>query len=157
MEPLPCFSPFTSEANGLHYVWRGYGPGNNATTIRIYNFKCEQWTLQQTTGPPPPGQEGGGCTTVMNHLYCFGGGYGGFSYSNDLHKLNCQSFEWNKIHPRNEGSLWPDKKANSGLVAVDETTLACFGGFGKSGFTNEFHLFDLKQGAIINVFILVHS
>ena len=25
------------------------------------------------------------------------------------------------------------------------------------GLVNEFHLFDLKQGAIINVFILVHS
>ena len=40
---------------------------------------------------------------------------------------------------------------------MNATTLACFGGYGESGYTNEFHLFDLKQGAIINVFILVHS
>ena len=89
----------------------------------------------------------------MNHLYCFGG----FSYSNDLHKLNCQSFEWRKIYPRNEELLWPGRKGYCGLVAIDETTLACFGGNGESGRTNEFHLFDLKQGAIINVFILVYS
>ena len=157
MEPPPCYRPFTTEANGLHYVWRGYGPGKDATTIRIYNVQSEQWMVQPTTGPPPPGQDGGGCTAVMNHLYCFGGCLGGLSYCSDLHKLNCQSFEWSKIHPTNERSLWPSKKGYCGLVAVDETTLACFRGWRESGYTNEFHLFDTKQGAIINVFILVHS
>ena len=156
MEPPPCYLPFTTEANGLHYVWRGDGPGADATTIGVYNKENECWMVQPTTGRPPPGQYGGGFTTVMNHLYCFGGGYG-LSYSNDLHKLNCQSFEWSKIHPRNEESLWPRRKAYCGLVAVNETTLACFGGYVEGGYINEFHLFDLKQGAIINVFILVHS
>ena len=154
VEPPPCSCAFTTEANGLHYVWRGVGPEEDVTTIWIYNVLSEQWVVQPTTGPPLPGQYGGGCTTVMNHLYCFGGGY---PYCNDLYKLNCQSFEWSKIHPRNEESLWPSKKAYCGLVSLDGTTLACFGGSVKSGFTNEFHLFDLKQGAIINVFILVHS
>ena len=70
--------------NGLHYVWRGGGPGKDATTIGIYNVQSEQWMVQPTTGPPPPGQWGGGCTTVMNHLYCFGGGFndgGGYGFS----------------------------------------------------------------------------
>ena len=154
LEPPPCSSPFTTEANGLHYVWRGYAPGEKANAIGIYNVESELWTIQPTTGPPPPGHDGGGCTTLMNHLYCFGGGCEGFSYCNDLHKLNCQSFEWNKIHPRNEGSLWPDEKDGCCLLALDERTLACFGGYGESGCTNEFHLFDTKQGA---VFILIYS
>ena len=159
VEPPPCVSPFTTEANGLHYMWRGDGPGEDATTIAMYNVQSEQWMVQPTTGPPPPGQWGGGCTTVMNHLYCFGGWDGSsLSKCNHLHKLNCQSFEWSKIHPRNKGSLWPNKKRGCGFITINATTLACFGGYGESGqYTNEFHLFDLKQGAIINVFILVHS
>ena len=136
-------------------MWRGYGPGKDATGI--YDVESERWMVQPTTGPPPLGQYGGGCTTVMNHLYCFGGYDRFLSKTNDLYKMNCQSFKWSKIHPRSERSLWPSKKAYCGLIAVDETTLACFGGNGESGYTNEFHLFDLKQGATINVFILVHS
>ena len=141
MEPPPCSNAFTTEANGLHYVWRGHGSEKDATTIGIYNVESEQWTIQPTTGPPPPGQSGGRFTTLMNHLYCFGG-WNGSCFSNDLHKLNCQSFEWSKIHP----SLLPTKKSGCGLVALDETTLACFGGVGGSGRTNEFHLFDLQEG-----------
>ena len=83
-----------------------------------YKVQSEQWTVQPTTGPPPPGQYGGGCTTVMNHLYCFGGYYGLSSNLNDFYKMNCQSFEWSKIHPRNEGSLWPSKKAYCGLCPL---------------------------------------
>ena len=44
----------------------------------------------------------------------------GFLSCNDFYKMNCQSFEWSKIHPRNEGSLWPSKKAGCcGLVTIE--------------------------------------
>ena len=132
----------------------------------MYNILTEQWTLTPTTGPPPPGLWGGGCAIIMNHLYCFGG-YNGSSHFNDLHKLNLKSFQWSKVHPQNL-SEQPICKAGCGLIAVNERTLVCFGGygiepthvqpgstftrniFGSDGWTNEFHLFDTQEGIITN-------
>ena len=165
VEPPACLWAFSSEAGGLHYSWRGYGR-EKTTSIGVYDVQTEQWTLTPTTGPPPPGYCNGGCAVVTNHLYSFSG-YDRSLWLNDLHKLNLDSFQWSKVHPKNSLSEQPICKTDYGLVAVNEKTLVCFGGYGREpthvqpgsafttvsgseGRTNEFHLFDTQAGIITN-------
>ena len=160
MEPLACEGAFTTEANRLHYVWRGWGPAKEATTIGIFNLTNEEWTLQPTTGTPPPGLWEGGCASIGNDLYCFGG-FNGSSYFNDLHKLNLETFQWSKVHPNNDQTNWPMPKSGCGFTAINQKTLCCFGGVRLgSGRTNEFHLYDVQEGTSCNnsllYFVFVH-
>ena len=160
MEPPACAGAFTTAANGLHYVWRGFGPAKEATTIGIFNPTNEEWTLQPTTGTPHPGLWGGGCASIGNNLYCFSGSNGS-SYFNDLHKLNLETFQWSKVHPRNDQTNWPTPKTGCGFVTIANTTLCCFGGFSMhSERTNEFHLYDVQEGTSYNnsllYFVFVH-
>ena len=158
VEPPACVGAFSSEAGGLHYSCAG----EETTTIGVYDVQTEQWTLNPTTGPPPPGLRGG-CAIVTNELYCFGGyNSNRSSLINDLHKLNLRTYQWSKVQ-RNGSSEQPICKTGCGLVAVNERTLACFGGYGSepahvqpgstfttdidsSGQTNEFHLFNIQEG-----------
>ena len=161
MEPPACMGAFSTETGGLHYSWRGRGR-EKTISIGVYDVQTEQWTLTPTTGPPPPGLWVGGCAIIMRHLYCFGG-YDGSSRFNDFHKLNLETFQWSKVHTTKNLSKMPICKSGCGLVAVNETTLVCFGGYGREpthvqpgsvltrvsrseGWTNEFHLFDTQEG-----------
>ena len=92
------------------------------------------------------------------NIYCFGG-YDGSSHFNDLHNLNLETFQWTKIHSRNDQTNWPIPKSGCGLVSIDETTLCCFGGYGidppqpgslpgRKKWTREFHLFNLQKGIV---------
>ena len=160
MEPLARVGAFTTAAKGLHYVWRGAGPAEEATTIGIFNPTNEQWTLQPTTGTPPPVLCDGGCASIGNNLYYFGG-YDGSSYFNELHKLNLETFQWSKVHPRNDQTNWPKPKTGCGFAAINQRTLCCFGGLDTdSGWTNEFHLYDVQEGTSYNnsllYFVFVH-
>ena len=162
MEPPACFGAFTTAAKGLHYVWRGAGPAEEATTIGIFNPTNEEWTLQLTAGTPPPGMMDGGCASIGKDLYCFGG-ENESSFFNDLHKLNLEAFQWSKVHPRNDRPNWPRAKSGCGFVTIDNTNLCCFGGFTgneDSVLTNEFHLYDVQEGTSYNnsllYFVFVH-
>ena len=160
MEPPACGGAFTTTAKGLHYVWRGAGPAEEATTIGIFNPTNEEWTLQPTTGTLPPGLAYGGCASIGNDLYCFGGSDGS-SYFNDLHKLNLETFQWSKVHPRNDQTNWPMPKTVCGFVTINQRTLCCFGGDTDSRWTNEFHLYDVQEGTSYNnsllYFVFVHA
>ena len=147
MEPPACVGAFTTAAKGLHYVWRGEGPVKEATTIGIFNPTNEEWTLQPTTGTPPPGLWDGGCASIGNDLYCFGGSNGSSRF-NDLHKLNLETFQWSKVHPRNDQTNWPKPKNGCGFTAVNNTTLlCCFGEYTRDReWTNEFHFHDVQEG-----------
>ena len=165
VEPPACACAFSAEAGGLHYLWRGRGR-EKTTSIGVYEVQTEQWTLTPTTGPTPPGYCNGGCAIIKKILYRFGG-YDGSSRFNDLHKLNLETFQWSKVHPKNVSSEQPICKVGCGLIAVNERTLVCFGGcgrklphvqpgstfnrgYGSEGRTNEFHLFDTQEGIITN-------
>ena len=68
MEPPACYGAFTTSANGLSFVWRGWGPAKDSTTIRIFNPINEEWTLQPTTGTLPPRLCDGGCTVLVVNM-----------------------------------------------------------------------------------------
>ena len=163
LEPSPCKNPYSAECNGRHYFWRGLGPDWTQTTIGVYDPLTEQWDIKPTTGPYPPGLFYGGCTSAADCLYCFGG-CDGTNRFNDLYKLNHKTLQWSEDHPSNSPSEWPFPKTSCDIVAIDDTTLGCFGGFGIDpsqplpssfsvdtrfrdgrGWTNEFHLFDIQR------------
>ena len=167
VEPPRCSRPFSSTKGRLHYIWRGEGPGLRAKIIGIYNPMTEQWILQRTTGCPPSGRCAGGCVSLGNYLYCIGGyNLNIGTWSNDIHKLNLDTFEWSEAYPQNNSELeLPICKDGGGLVATDEQTLIFFGGWGigpiqpgsrftrdlryrieEYGWTNEFHCFQAKEG-----------
>ncbi len=160
IEPSPRWGPF-SAADGRHYLWRGDGPEWGSNIIAVYDPSTELWSLLPTTGPLPSGERGGCSVCVGRCLYTFGGG-NGYSYFKDMGKLDLDTLQWTKV--QSSGSQ-PIKKAGCGLVRVNERTLCCFGGegigptqpgstFTRSGLgrpdgtgqTNEFHLFDIKNG-----------
>ena len=159
VEPPACVRAFSAEASGLHFLWGGQS--EKTTTIGVYDVRTEQWSLTPTTGPPPPEQWNGGRAITMNHLYCFGG-WNGSSRCNDLHKLNLETFQWSRVHPKSNSSEQPICKDGCGLITMNERTLVCFGGYGSEpthvqpgstfsgGRTNEFHLFDIQEGIIAN-------
>ena len=178
MEPPARYGSFSAESGGLHYIWRGKGLDLSVPqeiSVKIYNPKTELWTSQITTGPPPAGVFDGGCTATESHLCCFGGIGEPMRRSSDLHMLNLKTYQWKKAKLK---TCPPLRKNGCGLIEVDEKTLGCFGGYGLgskqpsstfignpkatdgSGWTNEFHLFDIQKGAIIDhrlCFVLVHA
>ena len=163
MEPPPCVGAFSTECGGCHYIW---GPGQEATTIGVFNPSSHSWSIHHTTGDIPTAQYSGGCVSIEHSMYCFGGLSDGPTYHNELHKLNLETFQWVKLNPKNNPSASPICKDACGFVALNKKTLCCFGGYGigpnhftpgsifsrsiNSGWTNEFHLFDLERGTIIN-------
>ncbi len=153
VEPPPRWRQFSAAADGRHYLWRGVGPGEGSNVNAVYDPSTELWNLLPTTGPLPPGEWGGCSVCVGCCLFTFGG-HDESSYVNDMSKLDLDTLQWTKV--QTSGSS-PMKKKGSGLVRVNETTLCCFGGGGikgstqpgstfTSGYTNEFHFFDVQNG-----------
>ena len=175
LEPLCCSRPFSAVKDGLHYLWRGRGPGMEATTISMYRPSTEQWILYSTTGSPPSGLCAGGCVSLGSYLYCTGGyDYVNGYWHNDIHKLNLDTFEWSEVYPRNCPSELPIQKDSGMLVAIDDRMLICFGGWGIGpkqsgsrfirdrrytepfGWTNELHLLDAVEGIVYNCLYIMH-
>ncbi len=162
-EPPPCAALFSTESNGLHYCWRGWGPNVRSNSLSVYECSNEKWCFNPTTGPAHSAV-GGGCSVCVGRcLYTFGGGDGS-TYFNDLSKLDLDTLQWSKV--RTTGSQ-PIRKWACGLVKVDERTLCCIGGYGigptqpgptftrstwssnGSGWTNEIHLFDVLDSTFL--------
>ncbi|XP_064387422.1 uncharacterized protein LOC135335784 [Halichondria panicea] len=160
VEPPPCSSLFSAKTDKCHYVWRGLCSRLGSNIIAVFDPSTEQWSLKPTTGPQPPG-EWSGCSVCVGHYLHIFGGHDGNDFVNDMYKLDLDTFHWTKA--RSSGSR-PIKKNGCGLVCLNKITLGCFGGFGiegptqpgstftsngqpdRSGRTNEFHLFDVRNG-----------
>jgi len=161
-EPLPCGAFFSTTANGLHWLWGG---DTKSCHLCSYDPQTELWTIHDTRLTPQTGEHSGGCTSVGAAMYMFGGYYLS-TRNNDLCKLDLVSMEWSKAYPMNTPRECPMSKVGCGLVAVDEDTLFCFGGYGFGhtqagslfiqnsrttdglGHTNECHLFHIKKGSV---------
>ena len=161
-EPPPCYGVFSTQAEGQHYFWKGWGPGRRENIVSIFNVYNEHWTGRHTFGNPPPGLVDGQCTFLSNKLFVFGGSDGN-SLTNGIYKLDMIDFQWSQLASGANPSKVPIPKKGCGLVPVNERTLACFGGHGlcpseasplfikdknhtnSSGWTNELHFFDIVE------------
>ena len=173
-QPAPRFSQTAAQIGQKTYLWGGRtqdftarGQQILASSIEAFDSFDEKWEQKGTTGLAPPGLCAGACTTVSESLYYFGG-FDGHSESNALHCLNCVTLEWTQVHPHTAHDQ-PMRKFGCGMTTYhkeDTTYLAIFAGHGiphgptqpgtrfiqntnysdGSGWTNEFHLFDLTNG-----------
>ena len=131
-------------------------------TSTVFNFDSylETWSHLNAGGTPPSGLYGCACASAGHYLYTFGGGDSDNKYTGSLHQLNTRTSMWTEL--AKDG---PMKKAFSAMV-VYNNQLILFGGDGipsgpiqpgaefivdsnytdGSGWTNEMHSFDLKEG-----------
>ena len=134
-----------------------------ASVVEIYDPYLEAWQQEATTGVPPPGLLAGGCTSVHESLLWYGGSDIKSRFGT-LHQLNTMTLNWKELHHNTPQG--PMAKVNCGLALFQGGKVGLFGGYGipngptqpgsaftrdtrysvGSGWTNEFHLFDLQEG-----------
>ena len=173
-QPAPRFCHCAAQIGHKTFLWGGRtqdftasGRLKLASEIETFDAFHEKWESKRTTGLAPPGLYNGACTTVAEAIYHFGG-FDDHSESNALHCLNSVTLEWTQIHSQTAHDR-PMRKFGCGMTAYhreDTTSLAVFAGHGipygptqpgarfiqdtnftdGSGWTNEFHLFNLTNG-----------
>ena len=170
-EPSPRFWHSSVQVEDNAYLWGGLTQDSSRSEV-IYIFDCysESWKELSTTGIPPPGLRDGGFTLLCNDLYYFGG-YDGKRAHNSLHKLQTRALEWEGIKQANPAG-GPLPKWGCSMVAYQQQ-LALTGGIGiaptaplqsgaefikssrytEYGWTNEFHLFSIKEGVWISLLL----
>jgi len=136
------------------------------SVVEVYDPHTEQWEAQQCTGKVPvQGLYNTAHTTASassDVLYTYGGRDGNRKFVNSLHQLNFKTNSWSIRSPRNDNGGLPMPKCGTAMAACGND-LALLGGFGllrhpkssfmkkythaaTSGWTNEFHIYDLKEG-----------
>ena len=139
------------------------------SVVESFDPFLERWEQQPTTGAPPPGLYHGACTSTLDSLYTYGG-FDGSSHQSCFHCLNSDAMEWREL---GEGTPQdgPMRKVGCRMVPINEDILALIGGYGfprgtiqpgssfieserlsdGRGWTNECHLFDVRQGKCVCV------
>ena len=88
------------------------------------------------------------CTsTPSGHTLQVYGGFDGSQYQASLHKLDINSLNWTQL--ATPDSSGPMKKGGCGMIAYDYKLLL-FGGWTGSEYTNNLHLFDLREGEAVH-------
>ena len=150
-EPSPRRNHFSAAVVDKLYVWGGRGgPGKSVvlvtSIVHHYDPDSETWNTNTCEGPHPPGIRQGACASDGHHLYTYGGWDEGGNLQGTLHLLDTRSRRWKLIS--SEGG--PIRKRGSRMIVYD-SKIVLFGGFGKSGWTNELHTFNLKEGERLHI------
>ena len=160
-EPFPRRAHFSTSIGGELYIWGGrtkdVKKGEVTSTVHQFNQKSETWTINSCNGHSP--SLDGASASAGHHIYMYGG-YDGSRNLNSLHQLDTQSWTWSELTKSG-----PMRKTGCRMIAFDKKLLL-FGGYGYPsgptqlgakfiknnnysdgrGWTNELHLFDLKEG-----------
>lgn len=123
----------------------------------MFNRLDKKWRTVEINGDPPKGFFGGAYCSSSRDFYLYGGEDGSNKHG-ELHRLPFSSLTWNRLAQESpKDRHGPMKKFGCGMVYVHGNKLALFGGYGdrlddlqegsvyqrgRSGWTNEFHLFD---------------
>ena len=163
-QPSPRFWHSAVQVQEQSYLWGGCTQvSSRSEVINIFDSYVEIWKERSTTGVPPPGLYQGASTLLCEDLYYFGGD-DSTHFHNTLHKLQTRTLEWQEIAQCNPAG-GPLPKSACGVVAYEQQ-LAVIGGFCRTptgplqsgaefiksptypeyGYTNEFHLFNIKEG-----------
>ena len=157
------------------YVGFGFTEDFSATAkselsrqLEVYDCYSKTWVQRKTIGTPPPGLVYGVCTSINNKLYTYGGHDGSDSpFTGTLSQLDTSTMEWKLL----TSDIGPMKKRGTGMIALNDEQLAVLGGYGTptsptqpgssfvrnsyssngSGWTNEFHIFNISNGMILLV------
>ena len=173
-EPSPRWAHCSALAEGQVYVFGGRTKDFTqkkkelSSTLHSFDPCIESWNQPAVaTGNKefPLGLYASACASTGHHVYVYGG-WDGTEWQGSLHKLNCKTMKWTKLSTGDNG---PMKKSRCGLVIYYDK-LVLFGGYGchsgsiqrgeefvqskkfgyPRGWTNELHIFDLKQSKEFN-------
>ena len=168
-EPSPKFSPVCVPIEGELHVWGGISWDfvrdkvslkDHTSTVFNFDSYLDTWSHQNAGGTLPPGFYFCVCASAGHYLYIFGGCDNNNKHTGSLHQLDTRTSMWTQL--AKDG---PMKKSDSVMV-VYNNQLILFGGVGTpsgpiqsgsefivdsndidgSGWTNEMHSFDLKEG-----------
>ena len=171
-EPQPRFWHSAVSCGGNIYVRGGSTPKFDTdegrrelvTTIEEYDPIRRIWRQLTTTGELHPGLSAVACVTAGDHLYAYGG-FDGRDVCGVLSQLNLKTLIWTRLSSQTAGG--PMNKDASGMAHyINGDRLALIGGYADpngpiqpgstfvlnetvnygSGWTNEFHVFDIKAG-----------
>ena len=174
-EPSPRAGHYDCSIGDNIYV--GFGSTGDSSTdaerelsrqVEVYDCYSKTWVQRKTTGTPPPGLTNGACTSINNKLYTYSGDGGGDSlYTGTLSQLDTSTMEWKLL----TSDIGPMKKRGARMIALNGEQLAVLGGYGiptsstqagstfvrsssssdGSGWTNEFHIFNISNGMLLLV------
>ena len=137
-----------------------------SSVVEIFDPYSESWEQRPVTGDAPaPGTYGAASASLHDDLFSFGGYDGSpfFTLFNTLRRLDTEKLCWSQVSPQNADGA-PMPKYECGIIALG-SGLGVFGGYGVprgltepqsyikntrftdgSGWTNEFHIYNLSQG-----------
>ena len=136
------------------------------SVVETFDPYSELWEQKQVEGvTPSPGTYAVASASLHDDLFTFGG-WDGRNRFNTLHKLDSKTWRWSRLSPQNaEGAPMP--KWGCGMISFGDI-LGVFGGYGipreptepqsfirdarfadGSGWTNEFNIYNLKEGLFI--------
>ena len=172
-EPHPRFWHSAFSVQGKIYIRGGStqhfdtdeGKKELATTIEEYDPVSQVWRQLKTTGPFHPGLSAVACTAFGDYLFAYGGS-NGIELHAVLSQLNIKTLVWTQLST--ESVDGPMRKDASGMVFFGDSKLAVIGGYADpcgqiqqgstfvlneyfndgSGWTNEFHVFNVPEGEI---------
>ena len=174
-QPHPRFWHSAVSAQGKLYIRGGSTPAFDtdegkrelATKIEEYDPIIHVWRQLETTGKYHPGLSAVACTAFGNRLYAYGGSDGSELHA-VLSQLDLNTLRWTQLS--SEAADGPMRKDACGIAYFDSGKLAVIGGYADpcgvkqqgsmfvlneyfndgSGWTNEFHVFDIIKGELIS-------
>ena len=143
-----------------------------ATTIEEYDSVNQVWHQLKTTGTFHPGLSAVACTAFGDYMYAYGGSDGSELHA-VLSQLDMKTLVWTQLSL--EAGDGPMRKDACGIVYFDGNKLAVIAGYADpsgpiqqgstfilneffnegSGWTNEFHVFDIMEGELVSNYNLM--
>ena len=170
-EPLPRYRHISGRVGSLIVLQGGetkdFSEENKqhlSSVVEIFDPYSESWEQRQVEGnAPSPGTYIAASASLHDDLFSFGGRDGSENYFNTVHRLDTKTWCWSQVSSQNADGA-PMPKAGCGMIAF-RNSLVVFGGYGRprgptepqsfikynfatdgSGWTNEFHIYNLSQG-----------
>ena len=122
------------------------------SVVETFDPYSELWEQRPVEGDAPPGAYAAASASLHDDLFTFGG-WDDRNIFNTLHRLDTKTWRWHQLSPQNaEGAPMP--KAGSRMISFRDS-LGVFGGLGllrgpidggEKTFSNEFHIYHLKEG-----------
>ena len=168
-EPLPRFFHNSSRVGSKVVVQGGRTKDFSeksrqhlSSVVEIFDLYSESWEQRPVAGDAPsPGTYNAASASLHDDLFSFGGIDGSRSF-NTLRRLDTEKLCWSQVSPQNANGA-PMPKYGCGMIALG-SGLGVLGGYGVltepqsfiqytastdgSGWTNEFHIYNLSQGNI---------
>ena len=170
-EPLPRYLHISGRVGSKVVVQGGWTKDFSeesrqhlSSVVEIFDPYSESWEQRQVEGnAPPPGTCGAASASLHDDLFSFGGEDERKNFFNTVHRLDTKMWCWSQVSPQNADGA-PMPKSGCGMVAF-RNSLVVFGGGGvpqgptepqsfikntrftnDSGWTNEFHIYNLSEG-----------